>query len=162
VGDAAAFIDPVFSTGVLLAMSSAEMAADLLDEALRKDVLPERHLRYYERAVAEHVRGYWRMVETFYGSAFPRLCFYPTTRLEIPPAILTLLAGDMEPAWPVRWRLSLFYSIAAIYRRFNLGRQVCLHAVFENGSPAREVGQLSRPSGQLPPDPPSPGAVPPS
>jgi 2-polyprenyl-6-methoxyphenol hydroxylase-like FAD-dependent oxidoreductase len=104
VGDAAAFIDPVFSTGVLLAMSSAEMAADLLDEALRKDVLPERHLRYYERAVAEHVRGYWRMVETFYGSAFPRLCFYPTTRLEIPPAILTLLAGDMQPAWPVRWR----------------------------------------------------------
>src|SRR5262249_52733627 len=42
VGDAAAFIDPVFSTGVWLAMSSAEMAADLLDEGLRSGRLPDR------------------------------------------------------------------------------------------------------------------------
>jgi flavin-dependent dehydrogenase len=136
VGDAAAFIDPVFSTGVLLAMSSAEMAADLLDEGLRQGELSERRLRDYERAVSEHVQGYWRIVETFYSSSFPRLCFYPETRLGIPAAVLTLLAGNMDPAWSVRWRLRLFYSIASIYRRFNLGPRVRLHAVFEEGMPA--------------------------
>ncbi len=160
VGDAAAFIDPVFSTGVLLAMSSAEMAADFLDEALRKGLLPERRLRQYERAVSEHVQGYWRMVETFYSSAFPRLCFFPATRLAIPPAVLTLLAGNMEPAWRVRWRLKLFYHIAALYRRFELGPQVRLHAVFKDGSPAPENGRVSRLSGRLPTDPPAQGAVP--
>lgn len=160
VGDAAAFIDPVFSTGVLLAMTSAEMAADLLDEALHKGPIPERRLRGYERAVRAHIDGYWRMVETFYNSSFPRLCFYPTKRLAIPSAVLTLLAGDMEPAWKVRWRLSLFYCIAALYRRFDLGPQVRLHGAFEAHAPAPQTGRVSHLSGQLPTDPPAQSAVP--
>ena len=36
VGDAYAFVDPIFSTGVFLAMHSAELAADVVAEALRE------------------------------------------------------------------------------------------------------------------------------
>jgi flavin-dependent dehydrogenase len=136
VGDAAAFIDPVFSTGVWLAMSSAEMAADLLDEALRGGRRPpDRRLREYERRILKHIRSYRRMVDTFYGPAFPRLCFFPETRIGVPEAVLNLLAGDLDPSWRVRWRLELFYRIAALYGRFGLGRRVPLHAVFEDGAP---------------------------
>lgn len=131
VGDAAAFIDPVFSTGVLLAMSSAEMAAGILDEGLRKGAIPTGLLIDYERRVTRHVRGYRRMVDAFYSQAFPRLCFYPERRLGLPGAVLNLLAGDMEPSWRVRWRLELFYRIAAVYRRCGLGPRVALAGVFE-------------------------------
>jgi flavin-dependent dehydrogenase len=152
VGDAAAFIDPVFSTGVWLAMSSAEMAADLLDEALRGGRLPRRGLRAYARRIRRHVRAYRRMVDTFYGPAFPRLCFFPETRLGIPQAVLNLLAGDMDPSWRVRWRLELFYRLAALYGRFDLGPRVPLHAVFEEGGEEtmKEAGDLTWPPAQPP------------
>ena len=41
VGDAFAFLDPVFSSGVYLAMSGAEQAAAVIDQAQRK---PQREL----------------------------------------------------------------------------------------------------------------------
>jgi flavin-dependent dehydrogenase len=135
VGDAAAFIDPVFSTGVLLAMSSGEAAAAILDESLRGGLIPARRRTQYERQVTRHVRYYRRMVDTFYSQAFPRLCFYPERRLNVPGAVLTLLAGDMEPAWPVRWRLEMFYRLAALYVRFDLGPHVRLSGVFEGEEP---------------------------
>lgn len=148
VGDAAAFIDPVFSTGVLLAMSSAEMAAAILDESLERGAIPAGLRREYERRVTRHVRGYRRMVDAFYSRAFPRLCFFPERRLGLPGAVLTLLAGDMEPAWRVRWRLDLFFRVAALYRRFDLGPRVALSGVFEGSDapssdlrpPLREIG----------------------
>jgi flavin-dependent dehydrogenase len=144
VGDAAAFIDPVFSTGVLLAMSSGEMAADHLVAVLdgqgpSQPGLSRRRLRDYERRVRQHVRGYRRMVDTFYSAAFPRLCFFPETRIGIPGAVLNLLAGDMEPAWRVRWRLELFYGVAALYRRFDAGPKVPLHGIFEDAPPEPAV-----------------------
>jgi len=131
VGDAGAFIDPVFSSGVLLAMSSGELAADLLEAALRTGDLRPSSFRAYEPTVRRHVRAYRRMVSTFYGPAFPSLCFYPERRLGLAGAVLNLLAGDMEPAWAVRWRLELFYLIAALHGRLKLGPVVPLHRVFE-------------------------------
>jgi FADH2-dependent halogenase len=131
VGDAGVFVDPVFSSGVLLAMSSGEMAADLLEQGLRANDLSSRRFRSYEPRVLRHVRAYSRMVTTFYGAAFPRLCFDPEQRIGIAGAVLNLLAGEMEPAWAVRWRLELFYLIAAAYRRFGVGLPVALHRVFD-------------------------------
>jgi flavin-dependent dehydrogenase len=140
VGDAAAFIDPVFSTGVLLAMSSAEMAADLAGAALLRGGIPAAAQRRYERAVARHVAGYRRMVDTFYTEAFPRLCFFPEKRIGIAGAVINFLAGDMEPSWRVRWRLELFYRVAGLYRLFDAGPRVALAGVFEPGLDAQGDG----------------------
>ena len=138
VGDAAAFIDPVFSTGVLLAMSSGELAADLVHQALRAGRLSRRQQRTYESTVSGHLNRYRRMVATFYGGAFPRLCFVRESRLGLAEAVLTLLAGEMEPRWRVRWRLELFYLIAGFFQRFDSGRSLPLHEVFEQ--PVRDAG----------------------
>src|SRR5205085_11209288 len=51
VGDAAGFIDPVFSSGVFLAMMSAEKAADTLDQVLRDESQRDRLFKEYARAV---------------------------------------------------------------------------------------------------------------
>src|SRR5581483_9939003 len=50
-GDAAGFIDPVFSSGVFLAIMSAEKAADTIDEALRDEHKRSRLFRKYSRSV---------------------------------------------------------------------------------------------------------------
>ncbi len=143
VGDAGAFIDPVFSSGVLLAMSSGEMAADLLEEALRANDLSPRRFRAYAPKVLRHVRAYARMVTTFYGAAFPKLCFDPEQRIGIASAVLNLLAGDMEPAWAVRWRLELFYLTATVFRKFGFGPPVALHRVFDAAPVTGPAGELS-------------------
>ncbi len=148
VGDAGAFIDPVFSSGVLLAMSSGELAADLLEGAFHRNDLSPRRFRAYAPKVLRHVRAYRRMVTTFYGPAFPRLCFFPERRIGIAQAVVNLLAGDMEPSWAVRWRLELFYLVAALYRRFDLGPPTPLHRVFEEpprhtpGEPLAQAASL--------------------
>ena len=145
VGDAAAFIDPVFSTGVLLAMSSGEMAASILDASLRNGEIPASIQADYERRVTRHVRGYRRMVDTFYSRAFAQLCFFPARRLRLPGGVLNLLAGDMDPAWRVRWRLEVFYRIAALYQRFDVGPRVELNGVFE-GSESPDASRRAPPS----------------
>ena len=51
VGDAAAFLDPIFSTGVLLAMQGGLDAAEAIDAGLRPGDLSGRAFARYERIV---------------------------------------------------------------------------------------------------------------
>src|SRR5207253_5341252 len=50
-GDAAGFIDPIFSSGVFLAVFSGELAADALDEVLDCPRKTKRLFARYEKAV---------------------------------------------------------------------------------------------------------------
>ncbi len=132
VGDAAAFVDPVFSSGVLLAMSSGEAAADLLDEALTTGSLDPARSRRYEKTVLRHVAGYRRIVGLFYTPAFAQLCLVPKERFSLPGAVLSLLAGHMDHGWSVRWRLEVFYALGWIFRHLGAGPPIDLHTVFES------------------------------
>jgi flavin-dependent dehydrogenase len=51
IGDAAAFVDPLFSSGVMMAMSSAAFAAEVVDAWLADRRLGERLMFQYERRV---------------------------------------------------------------------------------------------------------------
>jgi len=139
VGDSAAFIDPVFSSGVWLAMSSGEMAARTIASGLRAGDLSAHRFAAYEKKVRRHVHAYYRMVRLFYGPAFAGLCFFPGTKLGISGAVINLLAGDIEPSLAVRWRLEFFYFIGWLNGRYGLGERVDLHRVFEK----REVTRVS-------------------
>jgi FADH2-dependent halogenase len=139
LGDAAAFIDPVFSTGVWLAMSSAEMAADTLHAALgskgRKENLSPSVFAAYERKVIRHVRHYTRIVSAFYRPGFMDLFLQPSTRLGVKESVITLLAGHMQPPFSVRWRLALFYLGLRIHRFFPLRPAVPLLGAMEAPGP---------------------------
>jgi flavin-dependent dehydrogenase len=139
MGDAAAFIDPVFSTGVWLAMSSAEMAADALHEALSTgrlgDLSPEAFAGY-ARKVRRHVRQYMGIVSRFYQPGFMDLFLQPARRFGITESVISLLAGVPEPSLSVRCRLAVFYSALRVHRRFRLAPPVSLLKVLET-VPAR-------------------------
>jgi flavin-dependent dehydrogenase len=70
VGDAFAFLDPLFSTGVFLALKSGEMAADNLHAALgADDVSAARFQGYYEQQLRA-VTSFRRLVLAFYNLTF--------------------------------------------------------------------------------------------
>lgn len=116
VGDAAGFMDPIFSAGVYLAMWSGQLAAAALDAALAAGSDGRRPLAAYEKRMARAMRVYWRLVEHYYTTPFIELFLEPRHRLGLPAAVLAVLAGDLEPPWPVRWRLELFYLLVRLQR----------------------------------------------
>lgn len=116
VGDAAGFMDPIFSAGVYLAMWSGQLAAEAMDAALAEGTDGRRHLARYERRLRRAMRVYWRLVEHYYTTPFMELFLEPRYRLDLPAAVVAVLAGELEPAWPVRWRLELFYLLVRVQR----------------------------------------------
>lgn len=116
VGDAAGFMDPIFSAGVYLAMWSGGLAAEAVDSALAEGTDGRRQLARYERRLRRAMRVYWRLVEHYYTTPFMELFLEPRHRLDLPAAVVAVLAGDLEPAWPVRWRLELFYLLVRVQR----------------------------------------------
>jgi flavin-dependent dehydrogenase len=93
-GDAAGFIDPVFSSGVFLAIMSAEKAADALDEILRDESLKTRLFKNYSRRVNHVMDMYLTFVNSWYrGKEFVEVFLNPTDMLQIAPGSRTNRAG---------------------------------------------------------------------
>ncbi|MCZ6696526.1 MAG: NAD(P)/FAD-dependent oxidoreductase [Acidobacteria bacterium] len=144
VGDAASFVDPIFSSGVYLAMSSGELAAKALLEALENHDLSPRSFRGYERAVRRQVDMYTGLAQRFYQPGFTDVCLSPGKRLRLTPAVISLLAGCVERRWPLRWRLALFYSIVRLQRFIPLAPRQNLRPVFEPPSRSPVDGGATR------------------
>jgi flavin-dependent dehydrogenase len=124
VGDAAAFLDPIFSTGVLLAMQGGLEAAEAIDVGLRAGDLSARTFAAYERIVRRRYHHFRRFAVGFYDPAFRELWFTPKKRLGIYGAIVSVLAGNWRPSLLTRARIELFFGLVAVQRLvFRLGRQ---------------------------------------
>jgi flavin-dependent dehydrogenase len=129
-GDAAAFLDPIFSSGVLLAMRSGEAAADLINDAVKGGRDDPARLEEYARALLRRIAAYRKMVDLFYSPGFAPLTFHPAARLNLGGAVMSLLAGQVDHGWSVRWRLGLFYAMGRMMGRLGVGPRVELHRVF--------------------------------
>ncbi|WP_147652900.1 NAD(P)/FAD-dependent oxidoreductase [Vulcaniibacterium gelatinicum] len=114
VGDAYAFVDPIFSSGVFLAMHSAESGAMAVDAALREPAreaaLLAAHARAFERGLDEFK---W-LIYRFTAPPMKHLFAHPRNLLQVEQALISLLAGDVFEARPVRWRLRVFRLIYAL------------------------------------------------
>ena len=120
VGDAAGFMDPIFSAGVYLAMYSGKLSAHLVDEALRAGTDGGARLAGYEQRVNRAMSLYWKMVEGYYTTPFIELFFQPRHKLHLPSAVTALLAGELEGGWAVRWRMKLFFFLVKLQARWPL------------------------------------------
>ena len=109
-GDAAGFIDPVFSSGVFLAIMSAEKAADTLNEVLGEESLKPRLFREYSRRVNRVMDVYLRFVNSWYsGKGFIETFLNPVEMLQLAPAVNAVLAGNEGTRFAIRWRMWIFY-----------------------------------------------------
>jgi flavin-dependent dehydrogenase len=94
VGDAFGFIDPIYSTGVLLALKSGEMAADAINDGLVKGDLTGPQLGRYGVEFTNGMEALRRLVYTYYADGFSFSKFlraHPHCRRDI----IMLLTGNV-------------------------------------------------------------------
>ena len=94
VGDAFGFLDPVYSTGLFLALKSGEMAADVIIEAFHKNDFSEAQLGSFGPAFVKGMEAFRKLVYAFYTKEFSFARFlseYP----EHQGGIVDILSGDV-------------------------------------------------------------------
>jgi flavin-dependent dehydrogenase len=104
VGDAATFLDPVFSTGVFLAMATGERAAIAIDRALeRGGRVDARDLAAYTRQANRLFARFRRFVYAFYDPVFFEAFCAEQPPEAIRAAVTTTLAGGVERVGAAQW-----------------------------------------------------------
>lgn len=115
-GDAAGFIDPVFSTGVFLGIRSGEEAAEALHEALKNASTRAAAFSRYERSVNRVMDLYLRFVNNWYKPHFGEIITHPVDKLRIPATVNTVLAGNLSNSFAIWWRMQFFYFIVFLQK----------------------------------------------
>ena len=144
-GDAAAFIDPVFSSGVFLAIMSAEKAADTLDEVLRSEWRRRRLFKDYSRCINRIMDIYLTIVNSWYqrGKEFIEVFLNPTDTMQIAAAVNAVLAGNEGKSFQIKWRMWLFYFFVNAQRFLPLSPRLSLVPQMETSpSPAEPIGAI--------------------
>jgi flavin-dependent dehydrogenase len=113
-GDAAGFFDPIFSTGVFMAMKSADLAAEGVDLRLRTGSM--KLLRRYERSLGAALERYFGFISRFYERSFLEVFLQPSLRFGLMPVVVGLLAGDAFDRRLDRWRIALFLALTRIQK----------------------------------------------
>lgn len=107
VGDAVAFVDPIFSGGVYIAMQSGETAAKEIARAFADGRFRARRFRGYERTVWRGLRPFWKLIDRYYQPAFLELFLNPRNWFGGVDAVLTVLSGGGFLGMRPRQRLAL-------------------------------------------------------
>lgn len=94
IGDAYGFLDPIYSSGVLLALKMAELAADAIHDAFNHDDFSAERLGQYQTKLDRGIESMRKLVYAFYNDGFSFAGFlrkYPEERVHI----INLLIGDV-------------------------------------------------------------------
>ncbi|HYO09083.1 MAG TPA: NAD(P)/FAD-dependent oxidoreductase [Tepidisphaeraceae bacterium] len=116
VGDAGCFLDPIFSTGVTLAMKGAQQAARHVAALLRNETSPAAARSEYVSFINGSTGVFWHLIRNYYTHSFRELFLNGTGPLNVHGAIISILAGHVFPRPPfqLRWRLWLFDLCRAV------------------------------------------------
>lgn len=121
-GDAAGFLDPIFSSGVYLALHSAKLAAKLVIDAARAGGRPisQRAARRYTEHVKRHSDVFHRLIDAFYDDHSFAVFMCPRPPFDISPGITSIVAGHTRLSWPLWWRFKLFLLACRLQRHWPL------------------------------------------
>ena len=114
VGDAYAFVDPMFSSGVFLAMHGAEKSADMVDAVLRSPAREAALQRKLQRSLDAGLDEFKWFIYRFTSPTMRALVAQPRDLLGMERAVVSMLAGDVFDARPVVRRLRLFRAVYAM------------------------------------------------
>jgi flavin-dependent dehydrogenase len=117
VGDAYAFVDPVFSSGVMFAMHGGVAAAEAIDEALTAPARRRHAFRRFERQTRHGPRVFSWFIYRMTRPAMKELFMAPSNVLRVKEALLSLLAGDIfgtTPIWASLRAFKLLYYVASL------------------------------------------------
>ena len=122
VGDAWAFVDPVFSSGVYLAMHGGTRAADVVDRALHDPASEAALQKKLARRVRRGVGVFTWFIYRFNSPIMRGLFARPRNSFRIEEGVISMLAGDVFDSRPVMLRVYLFRLIYATTGLLSLRR----------------------------------------
>jgi flavin-dependent dehydrogenase len=122
IGDAGAFLDPVFSSGVHLAMTGAERASQAAIRALANGRLPvARDFARYARECRAQLGVYARFIYAWYDPAFREVFLRPPHGRPgvawLRREVVSVLAGAITPTWRVWPAIGTLLWLARRQRR---------------------------------------------
>lgn len=94
IGDAYGFLDPIYSSGVLLALRMAELAADAIHDAFKHNDFSAGRLGQFQAKLDGGIESMRKLVYAFYNEGFSFSQFlkkYPEHRVNV----ISLLIGDV-------------------------------------------------------------------
>jgi flavin-dependent dehydrogenase len=115
-GDAGSFLDPVFSTGVAIALESGLEAAQAVAEGLAAGDLSARRFSRYARRQRRRYLSFRRFVLGFYTAEFRDLFFAQDPPPRIFRALVAVFAGYWQPSLATRAWVSIFFLMVRLQR----------------------------------------------
>jgi flavin-dependent dehydrogenase len=120
VGDAFAFLDPVFSSGVFLAMDAAERAVEVVDGALREPAREIALQRALEKRLRHGMGRFAFFIHRFNEPVMRRMFAAPRNIWQLEQGVISMLAGDLYDPPAVLRRLRLFKLVYGVMVLRNL------------------------------------------
>jgi flavin-dependent dehydrogenase len=116
VGDAIAFVDPIFSGGVYIALRTGQLAAAVILEAFRAGDFSARRFAAYARRVRAGLDPLFKFIHKYYEPSFFDLFMHPRNIFGIYEAVLNVLSGGnwVTSPWRVRVALRVLYGITRV------------------------------------------------
>ena len=113
-----AFVDPIFSSGVYVAMQSAEMAAAAIQSAFDAGRFEAARFADYERRVRRGIEPFFRFIRSYYDPSFLQVFLRPQDKGGMLDTVLGVLAGGAFVRVPLRMRLSMeaFFAVVRLKR----------------------------------------------
>ncbi|MGC1172518.1 NAD(P)/FAD-dependent oxidoreductase [Polaromonas sp.] len=103
IGDAFTFIDPVFSSGVMLAMQGGFVGAETVDTCLREPAKAAAALAHFDREVRKGPKEFSWFIYRVTNPTMRDLFMAPSNVWRVKEALLSMLAGDIYGKTPI-WR----------------------------------------------------------
>lgn len=141
VGDAFSFIDPVFSSGVMLAMQGGFLAAETVDTCLRRPERAPAALAHFDREIRRGPKEFSWFIYRVTNPTMRDLFMGPRNILRVREALLSMLAGDIYGKTPIWASLRVLKAIYYIGSALNLRRS--LHAMRMRKQNIRQVESAS-------------------
>ncbi len=130
IGDAFAFVDPVFSSGVLLAMTSADLGAAVADAWIDDPATGRAMARRMEQQMRRAMQRINWLVYRINTPTLRMLFMGPRNTLRMRDGLISLLAGQLRGNWrsvaPVLAFKSIYHVLTMLMR---LGLVRCEGAV---------------------------------
>ncbi len=122
LGDAYAFVDPVFSSGVFLAMQSAFAGVDVVEARLERPQAAPAARRTFDRTMRHGPREFSWFIFRVTNPTMREFFMDPGNPFRVKEALISLLAGDIygkTPIWRSIFVMKVLYYLVSIG---NMGR----------------------------------------
>ena len=111
IGDAFAFLDPIFSSGVLLAMTAGELGAGVAQAWLRDPAAGRQAARRAERQVRQAMDTLGWLVHRINTPALRSMFMSPSNHFRMRDGLVAMLAGNLRIGWRLRGPVLAFKAV---------------------------------------------------